>query len=343
MSDDAVTVTSADIVEAATELVIPAVALPPTRNPMLVYLSRLGGETSATSMRSAIRCIAATLRVPEGTPPELIPWHALRYPDVRGMIALWRSEKLAPRTINQRLAALRGIISEAENLRMIATDDARLILKIKGERIDRSDLAGRALTDDEVRRLVGGCDLQRDAGLRDLALLALLFGGGLRRREASRVKLSDVDHAAGVVRVLGKGAKTRMVPLSEDAWAMLRAWLARGIVRAKTDPVLVAFDLQREIKRSDAGTLRHLTVPGVYSVLCALAKRVGVDEVSPHDARRTRITRMLLAGESVALVQRLAGHESIETTGRYVRAEDEAVRAAATRVPMVPSVTKPTT
>lgn len=315
--------------------------LPHDRNPALVYLARLAGETSATTMGRVLRRVGATLArwtgEPEGTPFHRLPWHALRYQHVAALRAQWIQAGLKPRTIHQYLAAVRGVLDEAENLGLLSPNDARLARKVRGPKIPREDLAGRAVTDEEVRALAAACDPTTATGLRDLALVALLFGGGLRRREAARVRVEDVDLARGEVRVRGKGAKARTVPLAVDAMAAVAALRAQHPGRGAAGPLLYAFELSGDggARRDARGALTGLSPSGVWSVLAAVAARAGVTSLTPHDARRTRITKLLLRGESIALVQRIAGHESVETTGRYVRTDAENARAAAQRVSMV--------
>ncbi len=312
--------------------------LPNDRNPLLLYLGRLTGETSAKTMarvlRRAGKIIATWMVGAADVPYDQLPWHMLRYQHVARLRSVWAQAGLKPRTINQYLSAVKGVMDEAENLGLISPDDARRVEKVKGLKVRDEILAGRSIDDDEVRRLVSQCDTST-MGLRNYALLALLFGGGLRRREVSKVRIADFDAAHGEVRVRGKGAKERLVPLSSDAIAMVKAWLVtRGRGDDPRAPLLVAFTLEGEVKREN-GVVTPLTSSGVYRVLCAIAAKAGVEDISPHDARRTRITEMLLAGENIVTVQRIAGHESVETTGRYVRTGQEAAREAASRVPML--------
>ena len=330
-----------------TELCKLQTPLPHDRNPALVYLARLGGETSATTMRRVLRRVGATLAAWTGEAPETpfhrLPWHLLRYQHVAALRAHWIQAGLKPRTIHQYLSAVRGVLDEAENLGLLAPDDARRARKVRGPKVPREELAGRAISDAEVRALAAACDPATLSGLRDLALVALLFGGGLRRREAGKVRLDDVDGARGELRVRGKGAKARTVPLAVDALAAVLALRAKhpaaGVAAA---PLLFAFELAAEgdprhgtPRRDGRGAVSPLSPSGVWSCLRAVAARAGVTTLTPHDARRTRITKLLLAGESIALVQRIAGHESVETTGRYVRTAADDALAAARRVAML--------
>ena len=314
-------------------------SLPVDRNPALVYLARLAGETSPATMRRVLMRVGADLArwcaLPVGHPFHLLPWHCLRYQHVAALRAAWIRRGLRPRTIHQYLAAVRGVLDEAENLGLLPPDAARLARKVRAPRIPREELAGRAASDAEVRALAAACDRSTLCGLRDLALVALLFGGGLRRREAARVRLEDLDTERGEVRVRGKGAKLRLVPLPLDAVDAVAAYRARHPL-AGAGPLLLAFELRGTgAPRARGGQLQALSPSGAWSVLRAISARAGVGALTPHDARRTRITRLLLSGESIALVQRIAGHESVETTGRYSRTGADDARAAAQRVPML--------
>ena len=311
---------------------------PADRNPVLVYLARLGGETSAVVMARCLKRIAKVIAAwmgegASGVSWEALPWASLRYQHVAALRAKWQRDGLMPRTVNHLLAAVKGVLDEAENLGLLPPDEAARIAKVKSVKVQTEELTGRPITDDEVRGMMAACDPTTVPGLRDMALLALLFGGGLRRREASKLRVADFDRVRGEVRVLGKGSKKRPVPLSTDATAIVAAWLTKAPTSG-AQPLLIAFEMNGDVRRK-GGVPTGLTSPGVYSVIEAIAKRAGVTDITPHDARRTRITRMLLAGEPLVLVQRIAGHESVETTGRYVRTSQDQAQQAAARVPMV--------
>lgn len=312
---------------------------PADRNPVLVYLARLGGETSAVVMARCLKRIAKVIAAwmgdgASGVTWEALPWASLRYQHVAALRAKWQRDGLMPRTVNHLLAAVKGVLDEAENLGLLPHDEAARIAKVKSVKVQTEELAGRPIADDEVRRMMAACDPTTVPGLRDMALVALLFGGGLRRREASKLRVADFDRARGEVRVIGKGSKKRLVPLSMDAAAIVAAWTVKAPTSG-AQPLLIAFEMNGDVRRSNGGVPTALTSPGVYSVLEAIAKRAGVSDITPHDARRTRITRMLLAGEPLVLVQRIAGHESVETTGRYVRTSQDQAQQAAARVLMV--------
>lgn len=320
----------------ATELVL-RTAGAPERNPAIVYLARLRSPTSRATMESALKVIAAMLApVPDGdtpTPYHTIAWHRLQY--AHGALIKTRlAAKHTTRTVNKMLCALRGVIEESINLGLITDGEGAWRSRLHGYKVDNDDEpAGRALDDSEVQRLVSACNVTTTSGMRDAAMLALLFGAALRRREAAGIQLADFDDRRGRVRVLGKGAKHRTVQLATDSAEIVRAWVA---VRGRSPgPLLVSFTPQRRIKMADDGTPTGLTESGVYIVLAAIAERAEVAGITPHDARRTRITEMLMQGESLAFVRRVAGHKSSKTTDRYDRSADEAAHEASARVPML--------
>ena len=282
-------------------------------HPVAVYLARLspGGRRS---MRSALRTILRTIG--SDATLETFPWHQVEYQHAAAI----RSElasRYAPATANQALSALRGVLREARRLGLVSSEAYTLATdfeRVPGVRVPR----GRALAAGEIRALFGACG-DGARGVRDRALLAILYGGGLRRAEVCSLSVQDWDGAA--LRVLGKGGKERLVPLPGGAARALEAWLAL-CPRAATDPLLLPV--------GQSGNLRpgRLTGEGVLMVLRALAQRAGVKEFSPHDCRRTFVSDLLDAGADIATVQRLAGHADPATTARYDRRGEAAKQRA---------------
>jgi site-specific recombinase XerD len=257
----------------------------------------------AVKLRSVARLV--------GLSPEEIRWSGLRYEVVSVVRALMLEKRYSPSTINATLSALKGVAHTAWQLKQIKTDEYQRIRDVKGVRGSRLP-RGRALTDREVSRLVDAC--LRDsspAGARDLALVALLGSGGLRRSEATALDLSHFDEEAGTLRVRGKGDKERLVYLGREALRTVLDWLgARG-----TDPG----PLLRPVSKAGCVELRRLSDQAVYNALRKRAKESRVRAFSPHDLRRTCITNMLDRGGDLSVVQDIAGHSSISTTKIYDR------------------------
>lgn len=293
-------------------------------NPAMVFCARI----SKNSRRVAIADLGQIASYfGENHEWNTFPWHKLKYEHTQ-FIRTMLSQKYPAVTVNRHLSMLRSVLKEARKLRLMTFEECGNACDVVNMKADPGKEAkGRALEPEEVSKLVGACDLNTLSGARDGCLLALLFGGGLRRSEASSAALNSLRDGTGVS-IKGKGGKTRYVPLPKDAVLLLKNWLhLRG---DKEGPILMPFDMNGNPKYGEP-----LCESGVYSVLMDIANRAGVENVTPHDARRTRITQMLSAGQSIAIVAKIAGHSEVTTTAKYDRSTHDAMREAANKVDMI--------
>jgi integrase/recombinase XerD len=183
--------------------------------------------------------------------------------------------------------------------------------------------AGRSLKAAEITRLFNVC--RKDVsvqGRRDAALLALLAYGGLRRSEVACLALNDYDRRSGKLKVReGKGQRQRELVLPMEAREHLRQWLrCRGVMPgplfcqlAKPDIVLPG---------------QSINAHSVYTILKRRSQTAGIAPCTPHDLRRTFVTRLLEQGVDFNTVRQLAGHEQIQTTVLYDRRQDKTQRQA---------------
>ncbi len=282
-------------------------------DPRASYLASLA-PGSRRAMAGALDTMAAWL----GLPASRVPWHRARRAHADAIRARLQAG-YAPATANRFLAALRGVLRAARRLRLIDLEEYELAIGV--ERVRRERLPrGRALTASELRSLFAECDPQTPGGARDAALLALLYGTGLRRAEAAALDVAHVD-ASGAIRVLGKGNRERLVHATGGAARALERWLAfRG---EEPGPLLVP------VTRGGRVQLRRLNDQAVFVILRRLAARARVAPFSPHDCRRTFISDLLDLGVDIATVQRMAGHRDVTTTARYDRRPEQAKRRAA--------------
>lgn len=293
------------------------------RHPALVYLASLAAGSRRT-MRQALDVIAAELTGGRATLLTL-PWHQLTYAHtaaVRSALA----ERYAAATANKMLAALKGVLKEAWRLGYVDAQTFHRAIDLKAVRGDSEGVAGRELTEGELRALLTCCAADEGpSGLRDAAILAILYGAGCRRAEAVRLDVAHVDTAAGTLTVHGKGNKRRTAYARGAAADVLRQWLARR-ARALGDaggPLLVP------ISQTGAIGAARLSEVAIYRRLATRAKEAGVRPFSPHDCRRTFAGDLLDAGADLSTVQRLMGHASVSTTARYDRRGERAKRDAA--------------
>jgi site-specific recombinase XerD len=183
--------------------------------------------------------------------------------------------------------------------------------------------AGRELLTEEIVALIQSCIEDRNPlGVRDAAIISIMFGAGLRREEVTTLNLDDYDSENAKLVIRGKRSKQRVAYLGDGALAVLRDWLQlRG---DSTGPLFLC------VKRG--GNLRpdrRLTPQAIYHLLQNRAKRAGIKSFTPHDLRRTFVGRLLDAGVDIAIVAKMAGHSNIQTTARYDRRPEEAKQRAA--------------
>jgi len=204
------------------------VAGPLDRHPAAIYLARLGSPRSRRVMRGALDTIARLLSGGQCDALTL-DWSALRYPHTAAVRAEL-AQRYAVATANQHLSALRGVLKECWRLGTVTAEDyhrAADVPTVRGSVLPR----GRALRQGELRAVFGACqDDPSPLAIRDGAILAVLYGAGVRRAEAAALDLEDVDREAGALRVLGKGNKERLAYVRHGAKEALDDWLAlRGL------------------------------------------------------------------------------------------------------------------
>lgn len=191
---------------------------------------------------------------------------------------------------------------------------------------------GRALTVGELRALFSACNDGKNAGLRDQALLGVLYGCGLRRAEAVALNCDDYRQEGAELKILnGKGNKQRAVYLPPGAKTALEKWLwVRGeSVGSEADRPLFLPVLKGNAAWGGRIVLRRLSDQSVMDILLRRARQAGLQQTSPHDFRRTFISDLLDAGADIATVQKMAGHANVSTTARYDRRGEIAKQRAA--------------
>lgn len=179
----------------------------------------------------------------------------------------------------------------------------------------------KALPLDEVLALIANAgDAETPAGLRDRALVELLYGTGTRISEAVGLDIDDVDFGERTIVVTGKGGKQRMLPLGEFAADALDRYLVRGrpalVVKGRGTPRLFVNALGRPLSRQSA-----------YGVVQDAAKRAGITKaVGPHTLRHSFATHLIERGADVRVVQELLGHASVTTTQVYTLVTADTLR-----------------
>jgi len=231
------------------------------------------------------------------------------------------NEIYKPATVNKMLSALRGVLKQAYLLNQMSADDyqrAIMVKSVEGSTLPR----GRELSSGEISALMQACENDKtSAGVRDAAIIAVMYVGGLRREEVTTLDISDYDHDTGKMIIRGKRQKERTAYLQNGAGRAIEDWLnIRGTIEGA---------LFNPINKGGKVTTRRLTNQAIYNMLKKRAEEAGVSEFSPHDLRRTFVSDLLDAGADIAVISKMAGHANVQTTARYDRRPEEAKRKAA--------------
>ncbi len=180
--------------------------------------------------------------------------------------------------------------------------------------------AGRPLPDtltvEEIDRLIGSIDPATKKGLRDRAILELLYSCGLRVSELCDLKIGDLYFGEGYIRVTGKGDKERLVPVSDIARDRVQLYLEmRRAARSGDDTLFL----------NNRGS--RLTRVMIFTIIRQAALRAGIDKrISPHTFRHSFATHLLEGGANIRQVQELLGHENILTTEIYTHLDSTHLR-----------------
>lgn len=290
--------------------------------PSNIYLISLQSKTSRVTMTSLLNKVAGRLQ--KGTTHETFDWSKLNYQSVMELMNTMKEEGKSPSTINTYLAAIKGVAKESWRSKLLDVESYQFIKEIKRMKGSRST-KGRALEVKELRKLLSVCEDDTVSGLRDAAILGLVYGAGLRRQEAADLQLADIDLVIGSVQVLGKGNKERTNTLSEKSLTLIKNYLkVRGMQQGS---------LFVRAKKGDKLTNLPISDQAIYDVVVKRYKQAGLSKLSTHDLRRTYATNLLENNEDVLTVMKLMGHNSVNTTKTYDKRSDTVKDIAARKLP----------
>lgn len=292
---------------------------PADQHPAAVYIARLAPGSRST-MREALDTIDGIL-TGERSQSEALPWHLLRYQHTQAVRTALAS-RYAPATANKMLAALRGVLKEAWRLGQMSAEDYQRAIDLEPVR-GTTLPSGRALQAGEIRAIFSACAADKSpAGCRDAAMVAVLYGAGLRRSEVIALDVADFTQETGELRIrAAKGHKDRIVYTTHGGLQALQDWME---LRGDAPGPLFC-----PINKGGRLVMQRMTPQVARFMLVKRAEQARVKHFTPHDLRRTFIGDLLDSGADIVTVQNLAGHANVQTTARYDRRGEAAKKKAA--------------
>jgi len=244
------------------------------------------------------------------------PLTALARADLEAFGRHLMTEGLAPRSVARAVAATRGFYRYLAVTRRVETNPAD---DLQAPRL--WSVLPTALAADDVERLLAQPDVTTPRGLRDRALIELLYATGLRVSELLALRMSDVDLEAGHLTCTGKGQKQRLVPIGDEAGQ----WVSR-YQREARGRLLSRGSSPRLFVNARGGTA--LTRSGFWRILKAYGRGAGIARhLSPHVLRHSFATHLLEHGADLRAIQMMLGHADLSTTQIYTHVLEARMRA----------------
>ncbi|WP_256208082.1 tyrosine recombinase XerC [Pseudomonas sp. CFII64] len=286
---------------------------------LTLYLARLA-PSSRVTMTYVLQDAADRLGMADIDIHD-VPWHCVEPGHVTALVATLRADDYAPNTTSLYVNAIRGVMNEAWRQNLISHDQLLKIRSVKpvsGTRLSKGKNIRRTL----IRELMEVCAADpRPQGRRDAAIIAILYGSGMRKSESVNVNLAQVDFVERSLQVLGKGNKQLIKYAPAWAFDTLNQWLElrRSVLPAGQDDDPFLFN---RIRRGNHITRERITKHAIYFIAKQRGRQIGV-EIMPHDFRRSFITRVIEEFD-LSIAQKLAHHTNIATTAAYdMRGDNE--------------------
>jgi site-specific recombinase XerD len=319
----------------------------PSRNPVVSYLASLSSKDSRRVQKTALNQIATVLSSGRIEDSLEFPWEQLDYGMVTAIKA-WLDAKYAPATVNRYLCAVRRVLKEAWRHNLITAEAYQRATDVRSVSAQRLP-TGRELETDEIKALINTCLEDEDnpiLGIRDAAIISLMYSSGLRRAEVVTLDVEDIDLKKRSLRVIGKRNKERVAFLAAGAVRAVDKWLeVRGTMPG---PLFYSVNKAGKIvrhrkQRISADERQRGAVPErivarlsdqtIYNVIDRRAAQAGlIKKTTPHDMRRTFVSDLLDVGVDLSTVSKMAGHEDTNTTRRYDRRSSKVMQDAAEKL-----------
>jgi len=241
--------------------------------------------------------------------------------DLERYLAALRAEGLAASSIARHRSSLSGLFHYLVDEGTFTNDPSLRVTPIKlPQRLPK------ALSEDTISSLIDGISGVDPLSRRDRAIVELLYATGARVSEICRLDLNDLNYDNGLLRLIGKGDKERLVPIGRSAQAALAAWLEHEGRQAL---------IETSKHRGDAAAVfintrgKRLSRQALHHLLVERGRAAGIEQgLSPHTLRHSCATHMVAHGADIRVVQELLGHASVTTTQIYTKVSIDQIRSA---------------
>lgn len=231
--------------------------------------------------------------------------------DLREFLIDLSKNKLSPTSVNRQISALRGFYKFLQFDRHIVKNPAEDLVAPQ-----KAAYLPTFLNQHEMGKLLTIPDVSTEIGLRDRAILELMYACGLRVSEVCDLNIFDPDLDTGILTCKGKGSKTRKVPIGKSAVEWLRSYLLKR--RQKEN-----IEIQNLFVSSEGKPLNRQTI---FLIVKACGEKIGREDCSPHTLRHTFATHLVQNSADIRSVQQMLGHADISTTQVYTHITDAHLR-----------------
>jgi len=236
--------------------------------------------------------------------------------DLEQFVRVLMGEGRSPRSVARLVACIRGFYRFLTLHQHLSENPA---VDLQAPRAWK--VLPKFLSVDEVERLLRAPDVSTPRGLRDRALLELLYATGLRVSELVQLRPQDLNLDGGYLTTMGKGRKQRMVPIGDEA----TSWVARYLAEGR--PVLVGRRTSPRVFVNARGRGPGITRVGFWKILKGYGKELGIArQLSPHVIRHSFATHLLERGADLRAIQMMLGHADLSTTQIYTHILDARMR-----------------
>jgi integrase/recombinase XerD len=246
--------------------------------------------------------------------PTLLKWEEVTKKEIISFLAWEMDEGAAYATVARNLSSIKSFYKfmvMEDHIAINPTTD------LETPKINRK--LPRVLSIEEVDKLIEQCKVMLPLGLRDRAMLELMYGTGLRVSELLSLQIDDINFTAGFLRCLGKGRKERIVPVNNSSVL----WVERYLARSRN--TLVKSQYERTLFLNAHG--HPLSRQGFFKLLAQYGEKSGIKkEITPHTLRHSFATHLLENGADLRAVQEMLGHADISTTQIYTHITRSRIR-----------------